>query len=224
MGSSLSNTNTYDVSPRLITLEGNIGAGKSHLMETLKKRYKDRTDILFVDEPVDIWEQVGQEGKNMLQLFYNDPKKYSFAFQVLAYNTRLQRLAKVVQKAMLPDEDIRVIIMERSLEADRHIFAKMLYDDGMMEDVMYQIYQKINFVENQYHVDGIVWMTASPSLCLSRIQQRGREGEQKITLEYLEKCDLYHVEWLGNCPEDYLFQIGEDFDIEWKELEKHLGI
>ena len=124
--------------PRIITIEGNIGAGKSTLVDILKNKYADRTDVMFLQEPVDVWTKISQDGKNVLELFYSDQKKYSFAFQVLAYTTRLHMIEKAVEEATRTG--IRVIVMERSLEADRNIFAKMLHDDGLIEDCMYQIY------------------------------------------------------------------------------------
>ena len=71
---------TTSVRPRILTVEGNIGAGKSTFLGELQKRYADRDDIMFLLEPVGIWESVvDEEGKNMLEKFYDNPKKYSFA-------------------------------------------------------------------------------------------------------------------------------------------------
>ena len=128
--------------PRIVSIEGNIGAGKSTLVQTLKEKYTDCKDILFLQEPVDVWSQIQQDGKNMIELFYQDQRKYSFAFQILAYTTRLQTIQQTVKEA--EENGVRVIVMERSLEADRNIFAKMLYDQGVMEPCMYQIYEKMS--------------------------------------------------------------------------------
>jgi len=39
----------------IISIEGNIGSGKSTLMENLKEYYKDNNEIIFLREPVDEW-------------------------------------------------------------------------------------------------------------------------------------------------------------------------
>ena len=71
---------TLQSRPRIITLEGNIGAGKSTFLDKLKTKYASRNDVLFLQEPVDTWSQIQQNGKTLLELFYENQKKYSFQF------------------------------------------------------------------------------------------------------------------------------------------------
>lgn len=205
--------------PRLISIEGNIGAGKSTLVEELKERYKDRGDIVFLQEPVDIWESIQQEGMSMLELFYNDQKKYSFAFQVLAFTTRLRLIRHEIE--MAKTTGVKTIVMERSLDADRQIFAKMLYEDGMMEQCMYDIYQRMSDdALKEYSSDGIIWLTTDPEECKRRIETRGRDGEDDISLRYLEKCDVCHREWLGA---DLGFAFIVEDMVEWDKMDAFLG-
>lgn len=205
---------------RIITIEGNIGAGKSTLVDVLKDRYADRTDVMFLQEPVDVWTKISQDGKNVLELFYGDQTKYSFAFQVLAYTTRLQMIEEAIQEA--GKKDIRVIVMERSLEADRNIFAKMLHDEGLMEECMYKIYLLMsNIGLEKYKADGVLWVNAGPGTCLERIRKRSREGEDAIMLGYLETCDTYHKDWLLPSGSEKVFLI-EDHTPNWGELEMFL--
>ena len=209
--------------PRIISIEGNIGAGKSTLVEELKIRYANRNDIVFLQEPVDAWADITQDGKTMLQLFYDNQKKYSFAFQVMAYMSRLRLIKNEVNRAY--KMNIKTIVMERSLDADRHIFAKMLHADGMIEECMFKIYEQMSDDGlREYSSDGTVWLTASPKECLRRIGIRGREGEQSIGLDYLEKCDLYHQEWLGNVGVgSAVYKVAADDEINWMELDRFLS-
>ena len=199
---------TTSVRPRILTVEGNIGAGKSTFLGELQKRYADRDDIMFLLEPVGIWESVvDEEGKNMLEKFYDNPKKYSFAFQVLAFSTRLKLIREAVEETMKPDSPVTTIIMERSLDADRAIFAQMLRDDGLLETCEFDIYKRIaQDAMDMFSADGILWLTVSPELCFERVGVRGREGENKITLDYLVKCDSYHKQWLG-ADTGFVFQV-----------------
>ena len=173
--------------PRIITLEGNIGAGKSTLLEKLHEKYQHDPTIIFLKEPVDTWEQIKDEtsGDTILKMFYANPAKYAFPFQIMAYITRLSLLVQTVKS----NPDARIIICERSLEADKNIFAKMLHDDGIIDSVCYQIYERV-FAEftDQFAVSGVVYIDADPGVCASRIMKRARDGEGGIALDYLQKC------------------------------------
>jgi deoxyadenosine/deoxycytidine kinase len=184
-------------SPLIISIEGNIGSGKTTIIEHLEKRIGKNKSILFLREPLDVWEGVKDSttGENILQKFYADPEKYSFPFQVMAYSSRLS----MIRKAIKENPDCRVIICERSLEADKNIFAKMLYDDGKIDDVCYQIYNKFykEFSE-EFGLDSIIYIDADADVCKERVEKRSRQGEDGISLEYLQKCKDYHDEWLLN--------------------------
>ena len=182
-------------SPKIITIEGNIGAGKSTILEQMKQRFIDRSDILFLKEPVDIWESVRDpaDGASILKKFYMDPAKYSFPFQIMAYISRLSLLCETIRL----HPECKIIICERSLDADRNIFAKMLYDDGLIEPICYQIYKRVyNEFHSSFTVDKIIYIDAEPEICAERIVKRSRDGEGNIELEYLKKCKKYHDKWL----------------------------
>lgn len=211
--------------PRIVSLEGNIGAGKSTLLSALKERYANRKDIIFVEEPVGIWESIQQDGLNMLQLFYKDTLRYSFTFQILAFTTRLKLLKDAIKEANESDPPVKTIIMERSLEADRNIFAKMLHSDKQMQQCEYDIYVKMSDdILRDYSVDGIIWINTPPDECVNRIKSRNREGEETISFDYLSKCHENHVEWLG--ADTGFVHIVEDNRDEniWIPLEKYLWL
>jgi len=182
--------------PRIVSVEGNIGAGKSTLIEELQQIYMDDRRFLFLLEPVNQWENVkDKHGNNMLQKYYDNPKKYAFAFQIMAFQTRLQLLKDALEYI---DDEVTTIIMERSLDADYHIFAKMLFAEGLMEDVEFQIYlQMATDALKEYGVDGMIWLDTDYEECFKRVEKRSRDGEGKIGLDYLRKCQEFHVEWLG---------------------------
>jgi deoxyadenosine/deoxycytidine kinase len=91
------------------------------------------------------------------------------------------------------------IITERSLNTDRYVFAKMLYETGKMEDVFYQIYLNwFDTFSNEFPVHKVVYVKTAPEICYARISKRAREGEDCIPLEYLQSCDKYHEDMLEN--------------------------
>lgn len=212
--------------PRIISIEGNIGAGKSTILEQIRQRLaadkKIRPgQIICMQEPVDLWESVKEEatGESILAKFYKDPAKHAFAFQVMAYTSRLAAFQRI-------DPDCDVILCERSLEADRNIFAKMLHDDGMIDEVSYKIYQMLyDNTAGAFQIDTVIYLDVSPDVCLERIGKRARDGEGQISLEYLTKCHEYHREWLKNANANVLTipsspqHISESSDLE--ELDQH---
>ena len=123
---------------KIVSIEGNIGSGKSTLLEKLRTFYKDNKNVIFLREPVDDWEKIkDKEGNTMLKKFYDNQEKYSFAFQIMAYISRL----KILKDAVKANEHTNtIIITERSLYTDKYVFAKMLFEQGKIEDVCYQIY------------------------------------------------------------------------------------
>ena len=206
--------------PLLISIEGNIGAGKSTIIDNLKEHMKGNTDVMFLKEPVDIWESIKDKktDENILQKFYNDPNKYAFSFQVMAYVTRLS----TIRTAIRENPDCRVIICERSLDADRNIFAKMLYEDGKIEDIHYQIY--LHFYEEyvkDYKLDGIVYINADAEVCYNRTVKRSRNGESSITKEYLQQCKDYYDEWLIKNTDTEILNINANEDVTYNIFDKN---
>ena len=181
--------------PLLVSIDGNIGSGKSTTWDMLKEAYKLRDDVHFVEEPVDSWHAiVDEKGVPILTNFYKDKRAYAFRFQMMAYISRLALLRRTIRENATK---CRVIITERSVDTDRNIFAKMLYDSGDIAHDEYTIYNMWfdEFVRDM-PVAGLVYIRADPETCVERIAKRGREGET-IPLEYVQKCHDYHEEWIN---------------------------
>ena len=179
--------------PILISIEGNIGSGKTTIIEQMQKRINNNK-ILFLREPVDLWESIkDNEGEGILVKFYKDPAKYAFPFQVMAYATRLSMIRNMIKN----NPECQIIICERSLDADKNIFAKMLYKDGLIDEVCFQIYNKFyTEYSDDFNLKGIIYIDADPDICFERIKKRARNGEGNIELNYLEKCKKFHKKWL----------------------------
>ena len=189
---------------KIVSIEGNIGSGKTTLLENLKKHFHNDKTVIFLKEPVDEWEQIkDKEGNTMLQKFYADQVKYSFAFQMMAYISRLKILRNVIKHIETQNTETQyVIITERSLYTDRHVFAKMLHDQGKIEDVCYQIY--LNWFDEfvkDFKINYYIYVKADPNVCYDRIHTRARNGEELIPLAYLNECHIYHEEFLTNVAE-----------------------
>ena len=181
----------------MFSIDGNIGSGKSTIYAHLQEIYKDNDAFIFVPEPVSQWEKIKDgSGKTMLQLFYADQEKYAFAFQMMAYISRLSILRKIVEENKNKEHDI-VIITERTLYTDKYIFAKMLFDQGKIEDVEHQIYLAwFDEFAKDFPLNHVIYVKTTPEKCYERVHKRAREGEEIIPLAYLEDCHRYHEEFL----------------------------
>jgi deoxyadenosine/deoxycytidine kinase len=204
-------TTTIQNHPVLISIEGNIGSGKTTLFNHLKQIHHANPKICFLDEPVKVWDSIKDEhGNTMLEKYYDNQNKYAFAFQMLAYISRLSILKEALK------ENYDIIITERSVYTDYEVFAKMLYDSKKIEDVEYQIYTKW-FHEFLKELPPIclVYIKTEPKIAFERVKIRARKGES-IELPYLEKCHQYHEKWLNTIAktkESPLFVINANHDI-----------
>lgn len=221
-------TNAYTHSkPRavIVSVDGNIGSGKSttgiEYEQYVKARMRSQSEsdtttdsadcvpifptivsfedeICFLDEPVEQWNKVcDKDGVNILTNLYKDIRANAFKFQMMAYISRLALLRKAIQ-----NPKIKLIITERSVETDRNVFAKMLYDAGDISHDEYQIYTMwFDEFLTDVQLSGIVYIHASPSVCIDRIKQRSRPGEI-IQSEYIQRCHEYHENWIHTkkCP------------------------
>ena len=185
------------MAPVIISIEGNIGSGKStfvqHLKEHLEEEMPQPLRICFLQEPVDEWNKIrDSSGKTIIECYYEDQKSYAFTFQMMAYITRLNR----IKEALTGDYD--VIIMERSLQTDRLVFAQMLKDEAMITDIEFAVYTKW-FDSFQAEIPSCytIYLRTTPNVALERVARRAREGED-IPIEYLAKCHSYHENWLGS--------------------------
>ena len=188
---------------KIVSIEGNIGSGKSTFVKALNKYYtnEDKSKkIYFLQEPVDIWESIkNEEGKTIIQCFYQDQEKYAFSFQMMAYISRLSLLRKAMK------EGYEYIFTERSINTDRNVFAKMLYDSGKIENINYEIYTKwFDEFISEFSNFTYIYIKTDPNIALERVNKRSRNGES-ISLEYLELCNRYHNNWLENIENVLVF-------------------
>lgn len=169
-----------------IHIEGNIGAGKSTLLTFLEKEFACNVS----QEPVGEWMKL-----DLLDKFYKDINRWSFAFQMNCFISRVHQVDK------LPSWSDNII--ERSLLSDK-IFAQNCYNNGNMEKTEFDVY--LRWSEWLYDrvckkVKNIIYLRVPPEVCYERIKQRNREGEEEIPLEYLKQLHVLHDEWLLNNKE-----------------------
>jgi len=179
----------------IISLEGNIGCGKSTLLERIAAASLQTSKrIRILKEPVDEWAKVKKGDKTILELFYEDPRTYAFEFQILVYMSLYNAIKKQAAEC-------DVLICERSLESNIHIFAEMLYDKGWISESQMGV---LRFMADTYKIktDYRVYLFCPATICHYRVRERARQGEEKITLEYLHDLQTYHRNFFFKFPHD----------------------
>ena len=189
--------------PIIISIDGNIGAGKSTFLHQLKEKFPN---FHFIDEPVDIWTNFkNDKGESLLEVYYKDKERWSFSFQNCVFLTRIHNLYKTIAKWRSECEQDEtkyknnIFITERCVETDFRIFAKMLHDDGFINKIEWDIYKQwYVYLSTGYNINGIIYITCPPEKCLERIGIRSRNGEENIPIDYLNKLYNYHEDWVNN--------------------------
>jgi len=179
----------------IISLDGNIGAGKSTLLAEIRKSIPD---LHVVDEPVDQWTALKNgTGKNLLELFYEDKKRWAYTFQNCAILTRLKNIKEAVEELDTNGKGPQVILTERSVLTDKYVFAQMLRDSGDIDDLEWELYDSwFSIFSKQHQVNGIIYLSTSSMTSKDRIHIRNRQGEDRIQLDYLNALDRQHKQWI----------------------------
>jgi deoxyadenosine/deoxycytidine kinase len=179
--------------PIIISLDGNIGAGKSTLLEILRLACPD---VAMVREPVDDWmKMIGDDGKNILELFYHDTPRYAYTFQHTTLMTRIANAREAIAEHAGKDT---VLISERSILTDRHVFAEMLRSQGTLNKLEWDLYVRwYDLLTEHMPVAGIIYLTTSVPTCETRIKTRGRPGEV-IATDYLHDLHAAHEAWVAS--------------------------
>ena len=185
---------------KVFAIGGNIGSGKT----TAGRSVAEKLGACFVPEPVEEWVASGK-----LAAFYRDPSK-GYDFQSYAMQTRVQALnARLVQWRHSHDGEMpEVIVLDRWL-ADDMMFGKVTHERGGMSEIEFAEYckehaelvrwvEKCSFMRDPH----TIWLGATPETCLRRLNERGRQEEQTIELEYLQALDRAKPDVLYTLPTD----------------------
>jgi deoxyadenosine/deoxycytidine kinase len=203
-------SNVEDCRRRIIFIfaEGNIGATKSTFIQCIRERLAERLAphrLVVVPEPIEAWRHVGgADGPNALDALYKN--RGAFLFQVHAMSTRVAAVRDAIA-AELASSSATVdlyVLCERSVYTDRHIFVEMLARTGQLDALEYAVYRVAfdYFTSYAYPASHarVLYLYSEPRACAARIQERNRNEETGITLEYLEALHAQHEAALATTP------------------------
>ena len=178
-----------------IAVAGNIGAGKSSLTGLLSKHFN--------------WEAFYEsvEDNPYLADFYEDMLRWSFNLQIYFLSSRFRH-----QKEMLQQEIS--LIQDRTIYEDVEIFAKNLHEMNLMSDRDFENYEAL-FREMSHYLrppDLLIYLRAQVPTLVKQIQQRGRDYENTIRIDYLERLNRLYEDWIEWYPYEKLIIDTDDLD------------
>ena len=154
-----------------ISIEGNIGTGKSRLLSSLQ----DQGMHVF-QEPVDEWQDI-------LQRFYQNKQRWALTMNLTALLSFLT----------VPETSTNSgpVIVERSPLSCFEVFTRLQKNEGMLSEKEWQLFQDLHSLF-AWTPDVVIYLYSPAATCLDRVRQRGRAGESEITLDYLSKVHFAH--------------------------------
>ncbi len=192
--------------PKHIAVAGTIGAGKTTLTELLAKHYK------WIPHFEDV------EHNPYLNDFYDDMPRWSFQLQIYFLNSRLNQLVEI-------RNGTETVIQDRTIYEDAYIFAPNLHEMGLMSKRDFDNYAKFfqTLKSMVQPPDLLVYLQASVPTLVGQIQNRGREYEENIRLDYLKRLNEYYNRWIESYKEGPLLTINVDNN-RFNQNEEDLGM
>jgi deoxyguanosine kinase len=188
---------------QFITIEGNIGAGKTTLAHLLSKHYNARLVLEeFADNP-------------FLPKFYENPGQYAFPLELFFMAERYKQ-----QKELLQQKD-----MFQALTISDYLFTKcLLFAKVTLPEDEFRLYQRLFEIINQQVIkpDILIYLHAPVTRLQANIKKRNRAYEQKIPDEYLFNIQETYTNYIRQHNLKTLFVDAGNAD--FLSNEKHLSV
>src|SRR5215469_3924996 len=186
-----------------ITIEGNIGAGKTTLAHLLARQYNARLILeQFADNP-------------FLPKFYKDPAQYAFPLELFFMAERYKQLKELVHTADL----------FQSVTISDYLFTKcLLFAKVTLPDDEFRLYQRLFDIIHQQvtQPDILIYLHAPVSRLQANIKKRNRPYEQNIPDEYLFNIQETYTHYIKQHNIKTLFVDASNADFLGNE--KHLKV
>lgn len=181
--------------PKLISIAGVIGAGKTTLAGALIEQF----DCRLIKE--------AYETNPFMKQVYAGARELALDSQLYFLLSRTEQLSAES-------------IGRSSVSVSDYIIDKeMIYAAAWLEGEQLSLYKKINsrIRESVVAPAVVIYLRLAPEICLERIHSRNRPYEQKIDLDFLKKLDIGYEQLFKNWNRCPLFRIdGAEFDFRRK--------
>jgi len=160
-----------------IAFEGNIGAGKTTLVQKIAEDFNAKTVLeRFADNP-------------FLPKFYKDQNRYAFPLEMSFLADRYQQLS---------DDLAQFDLFKDFVIADYHIFKSLIFAKITLAEDEYRLYRNLFDIiyKEMPKPDLYVYLYQNTTRLLQNIKKRGRSYEQNISAEYLDKINNGYLEYI----------------------------
>jgi len=164
-----------------IAIEGNIGSGKTSLATQLAADYNAKLILeRFKDNP-------------FLPKFYEDPTRYAFSLEMSFLADRYQQLV---------DDITQFDLFKDCVIADYEAYKSLLFAKITLSEEEFTLYKKLfHLMHSEIPKPNLyVYLHQSTEQLMKQIKERGRDFEQNITSDYLEKISEGYLEYIKENP------------------------
>lgn len=164
---------------KTIAIAGNIGVGKSTLVEFLSRTY----GISPYYEP--------SEDNPYLPDFYADMNRWAFHSQLYFLSNKF----RIHQEL---DRMPGLVVLDRTIFEDAEIFASALHDMKKIDERDWATYRAFyeSILEAIRPPDLMIYLRCSMRTLRQRIRLRGRKMEEDVPLSYLRRLDRLYEDWI----------------------------
>lgn len=205
----------------VINIQGTIAAGKSTQMKLLRKRYGHDRTIAFVDEPLHLWDQ-----HRLLDAFYytqnalktnacldEDMTLFPSTFQLVALITRARLFVEALRSPQ-----IKLLFAERSMHSDLHVFANANLVGDTNKKAYQLVYDSLKMLLPPSHHHHF-FLHIDTNQAMNRIAQRGRRGEDLISVKYMHELAEGHDAMAKTyAPQTYIFEADQDAQLLHQQI------
>ncbi len=165
-----------------LTIEGNIGAGKTSLAQLISQEFNAKLILeRFADNP-------------FLPKFYEDMERYAFPLEMSFLADRYQRL----------QEDIAQFdLFKDFVVSDYDVFKSLIFAKVTLQSEEYILYKRVFdlIYRNLAKPELYIYLYQNTERLLENIKKRGRDYEQKIPAEYLDKINKGYLQFIKSQSE-----------------------
>jgi len=160
----------------IITIDGNIGSGKTSILQKLQMNYGQLVDL----EPIEQWKSY------LDNIYLNDTGHFSFQKKVWE------------DRALIQSRNNNIIFVERSEKFTRETFVEVYKNKFTNEEYLSlnHLYENSDAKNNKMITEPIlyIYISVSDDICINRINERNRNNEIDINHELIKKLNIKHEE------------------------------
>ncbi|MEO8934629.1 MAG: 2-amino-4-hydroxy-6-hydroxymethyldihydropteridine diphosphokinase [Xanthomarina sp.] len=165
-----------------IAIEGNIGAGKTSLTSMISNDFNAKLILeRFAENP-------------FLPKFYEDAKRYAFTLEMSFLADRYQQIS---------DDLAQFDLFKDFIISDYDIYKSLIFSKITLPEDEFKLYRKLFYLmyKDIAKPDLYVYLYQNTGRLQENIKKRGRDYEQNIADDYLEKINTGYLEFLKNQTE-----------------------